>query len=96
MTPALDRIMAVVERAAGASRDDLLGPSRRQPLATYRHIAFFLGRTQYGATVSALGRAFGRDRATVLHGVRRVAARCEVSSRFAAVVRAMAAEVGAA
>jgi chromosomal replication initiator protein len=55
------------------SRDQLLGPSRKQPLARDRQIAMFLCRELTDMSLPKVGAAFGdRDHTTVLHAVDRI------------------------
>jgi chromosomal replication initiation ATPase DnaA len=50
---------------------DLMSPSRRSARAAFaRQVAMYLAHVSFGATFSAVGRAFGRDRTTAAHAVR--------------------------
>ncbi|MEZ5785281.1 MAG: helix-turn-helix domain-containing protein [Xanthobacteraceae bacterium] len=50
---------------------DLISPSRRSAQAAFaRQVAMYLAHVSFGATFSAVGRAFGRDRTTAAHAVR--------------------------
>jgi chromosomal replication initiator protein len=56
--------------------DELLSPSRAQPLAWPRQVAMYLARELTDATLPAIGRAFGgRNHTTVLHAYRKTAER---------------------
>ena len=68
-----DDIIDRVAHYSGATRDDLLGPSRRQPLARYRQVAMYLCREYTDLSLPKIGRAFGnRDHTTVLHAVDKI------------------------
>lgn len=58
----------------GLRRGEILAPSRgTKERAWARHVAVYLAqRLDPDASFSALGRAFGRDRTTIRHAVRRV------------------------
>ena len=69
----------VQERTAEAfdvTIDALLSPSRAQSIAWPRQVAMYLARELTGATLPAIGRAFGnRNHTTVMHACRRTAER---------------------
>ena len=68
-----DEIINRVASFSSNSRDDLLGPSRRQPLARYRQIAMYLCREYTDLSLPKIGKAFGgRDHTTVLHAVEKI------------------------
>jgi chromosomal replication initiator protein len=68
-----DDIIDRVALFSGATRDDLLGPSRRQPLARHRQIAMYLCREYTDLSLPKIGKAFGgRDHTTVLHAVDKI------------------------
>jgi chromosomal replication initiator protein len=68
-----DDIINRVASYSGHNRDDLLGPSRRQPLARYRQIAMYLCREYTDLSLPKIGKAFGgRDHTTVLHAVDKI------------------------
>jgi chromosomal replication initiator protein len=66
----------IIERvcmAGGFPRSDLVGPSRRQPLARFRQIAMYLCRDHTDLSLPKIGAAFGgRDHTTVLHAVEKI------------------------
>ena len=52
---------------------ELIGPSRKQPLARYRQIAMYLCRELTDLSLPKIGREFGgRDHTTVIHAVEKV------------------------
>ncbi len=66
-------IIERVSMAGAFMRRDLLGPSRRQPLARYRQIAMYLCREHTDLSLPKIGAAFGgRDHTTVLHAVEKI------------------------
>jgi len=68
-----DDIIDQVALYSGSSRDDLVGPSRRQPLARHRQLAMYLCREYTDLSLPKIGRAFGdRDHTTVLHAVDKI------------------------
>jgi len=68
-----DDIITRVAAYCGHTRDDLLGSSRRQPLARHRQIAMYLCREYTDLSLPKIGRAFGnRDHTTVLHAVDKI------------------------
>jgi chromosomal replication initiator protein len=52
--------------------DELLGPSKRQPLALQRQIAMYLCRELTDLSLPAIGKAFDRDHSTVMHAEKRI------------------------
>ena len=68
-----DDIINQVATYSGAGREELIGPSRRQPLARYRQIAMYLCREYTDLSLPRIGKAFGgRDHTTVLHAVDKI------------------------
>lgn len=82
MNVLLGRILDTVAIETGYTREDLISPSRRQPLAIWRQVFMYVAR-QSGFSLVAIGRALERDHTTVMHGVRVVAARIETHPAFA-------------
>lgn len=60
--------------ATGVSQAEITGSSRHARAARARQIAMYLTQVGYGLTLSRVGAAFGRDRATVAHALRQVEA----------------------
>jgi chromosomal replication initiator protein len=70
-----DEIIIQVASYSGASPDELIGPSRRQPLARYRQVAMYLCREYTDLSLPKIGKAFGgRDHTTVIHAVDKIRA----------------------
>jgi len=53
-----DEIINRVAHYCGVARDDLLGPSRRQPLARHRQVAMYLCREYTDLSLPKIGKAF--------------------------------------
>jgi chromosomal replication initiator protein len=65
-------IMRTTAGAYGFTVDDLVSPSRRQPLVLCRQIAMYLCRELTDLSLPKIGEAFQRDHTTVLHSVDKV------------------------
>jgi chromosomal replication initiator protein len=65
-------IMRTTAAAYGFTVDDLVSPSRRQPLVLCRQIAMYLCRELTDLSLPKIGEAFQRDHTTVLHSVDKV------------------------
>ncbi|WP_161912099.1 helix-turn-helix domain-containing protein [Methylosinus sp. C49] len=65
--------LAAVSAACGVAPEALLSASRgRANVADARHLAVYLDHVAFGASLSACGRAFARDRASVRHACARI------------------------
>lgn len=67
------RIKMAVQLASeetGISKAEIMGDSRRADVAAARQLAFAKCR-EMGMSYPAIGRGFGRDHTTVMHGVRK-------------------------
>ncbi len=68
-----DEIIHATSESFRVSVTDLLGPSRRQPLARARQVAMYLCRELTDLSLPKIGRCFGgRDHTTVIHAIERV------------------------
>jgi chromosomal replication initiator protein len=65
-------IMRTTASAYGFSVEDVLSPSRRQPLVLCRQISMYLCRELTDLSLPKIGEAFQRDHTTVLHSVDKV------------------------
>jgi len=65
-------VIAATASAAGIEPRDLLGRSQRRRVAHPRQVAMALCRELPGASLEAVGAAFGRDHTTVHHACRAV------------------------
>lgn len=68
-----ETIIKLVSDYFGVSVLEMIGPSRKQPLALSRQIAMYLCRDLTDLSLPKIGKAFrGRDHTTVIHAVQRV------------------------
>jgi chromosomal replication initiator protein len=67
-----ETIMRTTASAYGFSVDDVLSPSRRQPLVLCRQISMYLCRELTDLSLPKIGEHFNRDHTTVLHSVEKV------------------------
>ncbi len=67
-----DTIIRTTASAYGFSVDDVLSPSRRQPLVLCRQISMYLCRELTDLSLPKIGEHFQRDHTTVLHSVEKV------------------------
>ena len=68
-----DGIISTVSRFYGVEVSDLIGSSRRQPLARQRQVAMYMCREHTGLSLPRIGAAFGgRDHTTVMHAVDKI------------------------
>ena len=68
-----ENIIDVTASTYGFATVDLIGPSRKQPLALYRQIAMYLCRDLTDLSLPKIGAAFGgRDHTTVIHAVEKI------------------------
>ena len=68
----VDAVINCVCKYFAISREEILSKSRAKPLAYPRQIAMYLARSHTPLSYPDLGRAFGKDHTTVLHGVQRI------------------------
>jgi chromosomal replication initiator protein len=67
-----ETIIRTTASAYGFSVEDVLSPSRRQPLVLCRQISMYLCRELTDLSLPKIGEAFQRDHTTVLHSVEKV------------------------
>jgi chromosomal replication initiator protein len=68
-----ETIIDVTASTYGFASVELIGPSRKQPLALYRQIAMYLCRDLTDLSLPKIGAAFGgRDHTTVIHAVDKI------------------------
>jgi chromosomal replication initiator protein len=68
-----DSIVSTVSQYYEIPRSELIGPSRRQPLARQRQVAMYICREHTGLSLPRIGAAFGgRDHTTVMHAVEKI------------------------
>ncbi len=91
----LDEIMLIAARASGVTIEDLRSPSRRRRVVRPRQLAMFLCRRFTDATLSDIGRAFGRDHSSVVYALDRVEQRTVEQPQLRYELEALAAKVSA-
>ena len=67
----------------GVPRDALLSRLRTAEVSEARQAAYYILRKRYGLTFAQIGRLFGRNHSTVLHGVRAASMRGRVDKDYA-------------
>ena len=68
-----ETIISTVAQYYEVPRSELVGPSRRQPLARQRQVGMYLSREHTGLSLPRIGAAFGgRDHTTVMHAVDKI------------------------
>lgn len=65
-------LVALAARAGGVSPEEILGPSRRRPVAAARQVAIALVFQHTQNSLPGVGRLMGRDHTTVLYSLRRL------------------------
>ena len=70
-------VVIAVSREADIPTEALLGRSRQQPLARWRHLAFLLAHELTHQPLVQIGRAMNRDHSTIWHGCNRARERME-------------------
>lgn len=94
--PTIDLIQRTVARAFGVSRGDLIAERRTQNVVLPRQIAMYLAKTLTLRSYPEIGRRTGdRDHTTVIHAVRKIAARCVSDPEFAGRIEQLKAELRA-
>lgn len=67
-----DKIMDKVCAAYGVTKDELLGKSRIRHLVVPRQVAMYLCSKLTDMNSNTIGRAFHKDRSTVMHGIEKI------------------------
>jgi chromosomal replication initiation ATPase DnaA len=79
--PAIAEIIAEVAKETGLTVAMLVGDRRSRPIVAARHLAYWRAARETGASLAAIGRAFGdRDHTTIIHGIRKHEQRCGLKS----------------
>lgn len=65
-------IIGIVAEKYGMQASDITGKRRSQDIALARQVAMYLCREMTELSTPAIGRAFGRDHTTVLHGCEKI------------------------
>jgi hypothetical protein len=92
--PTIGHIQTVVARSYKISRLDLISARRTQNIVLPRQVAMYLAKKLTLRSLPEVSRLFGgRDHTTVLHGVRKIAARCVSDAAFARQMEVLKAEI---
>ena len=65
----INEIVAQVADLTCLPATEIMGRSRKAPIAQARHLVWLVAQRQ-GMSLTQIGRAFDRDHTTVLHGIR--------------------------
>jgi chromosomal replication initiator protein len=84
--PGLERIVAVTAAAFRLPPRRLRGAGRSPDVVLARRLAMLVARRVAGTSFAELGRAFGRDHTTAMHGCRAIEARLAVEPTLRAIV----------
>ncbi len=88
------RVQELVCEAFALTREELLSPSRAVRVAWPRQVAMYLAREHTHESLPAIGRSFGgRNHTTVLHAVKRTAARLAADPDAQAAVQELTARL---
>lgn len=76
-------LLALVARQFGISLEDLTGAKRKQEMVRARQVAMYLLRQELDLPFARIGELFGgRDHATAIHGVRKIAEALEADEEL--------------
>ncbi len=88
--PTVERIQGATCELFGITREELLSTARAARVAWPRQLAMYLAREHTGASLPAIGTAFGgRNHTTVLHACRRATERLATDPEATDAVRAL-------
>jgi chromosomal replication initiator protein len=73
----IESIQRLVAERFNIQLSDLVGPKRPRNIAEPRMIAMYLSRKLTNHSLPEIGLAFGRNHATVIHGVNQIESACE-------------------
>jgi len=76
----------VVCSVLGLQSQTLYTPTRRREIVTARQIIFFLIRPCYFQSFDSIGKHYGKDHATVMHGIKQATWQIECDKSYAATV----------
>jgi chromosomal replication initiator protein len=89
-TVSVDRVLDATCELFSLTREELLSPSRTPRVMWPRQLAMYLAREHTGASLPAIGTAFGgRNHTTVMHACRRAAERAAGDPEAAETVRTL-------
>lgn len=88
--PSIRKIIVAVAQAYEVSPIDMMSARRTLDVVLPRQIVMYLAKTLTLHSLPAIGRQFGgKDHSTILHGVRKIAARMAVDDAFRGRVEAL-------
>jgi len=94
--PSIAEVQSIVAAHFKLSVEQLTSPSRASAVAWPRHVAIHLARDLTGASLPAIGRAFGgRNHSTVVHACKRVSERLKSDQHTVDEIAALSALVSA-
>ena len=95
--PSIADVQAIVAGHFRLTVEELTSSSRRSDVAWPRHVAIHLARDLTGASLPAIGRAFGgRNHATVIHACKRVSQRLKDDQQVVDEIGRLASELAGA
>jgi chromosomal replication initiator protein len=89
----MDKIFRVVSTRYKVSPDDIKGKSRKENIATARHISVYLARQQTDLSLSAIGAYYDRDHTTIMNSSKTVEKTIHDNSAFAFEVEELIREI---
>lgn len=88
--PRILDVQNMVASYYGIMRASLLSGQRNADYVRPRQVAFYLSKILTGRSLPEIGRQFGRDHTTVLHGIRKIGAEMLKSEELQIEVRSLA------
>ena len=92
-TDVMDKIFRVVSHRYKIAPDDIKGKSRKENIATARHITAYLARQLTDLSYSAIGAYYDRDHTTIMNSIKTVEKNVHDNSAFAFEVEELIREV---
>lgn len=84
---AWQRVLAELYTATGSSEEFIMSDCKWREAAEPRHVAYYVLRNVAGISWPHIGRIFGRDHSTVIHGARRATKLMAADPKMAALYR---------
>jgi chromosomal replication initiator protein len=95
--PAIRDILCAVATHYGVTVLDIKSRRRARTVGLPRHVAYYLCKILTGSSLPQIGRHVGgKDHTSVLHGVRKIAARLATDAQLTSDIRAICAMLGRA
>lgn len=91
--PSVAKIQAACCRHFRVKRNEMLSPRRYNGIAFPRQVAMYLARELTSYSFPQIGRAFGRDHSTIIHGARKIAEQLTQDSKLESDVAQLSAEL---